>query len=121
MGTRKSNTKRLQFLEIGIADMGNYIIKDPIMHKRWTRSKNLVDPHPRKNDGHISRKKLDELVADCEHRMLFEKLYPGYVVAEVIPTYCDWDSCYHMEIRMFREDSDYILYGGRKNRKRRSA
>lgn len=120
-GLGRANTKRLQFLEIGIADMGNYIIKDPIMHKRWTRSKNLVDPHPRKNDGHISRKKLDELVADCEHRMLFEKLYPGYVVAEVIPTYCDWDSCYHMEIRMFREDSDYILYGGRKNRKRRSA
>lgn len=120
-GLGRANTKRLQFLEIGIADMGKYIIKDPIMHKRWTRSKNLVDPQPRRNDSHISRKKLDELVADCEHRQLFEQLYPGYVVAEVIPAYCDWDSCYHMEIRMFREDSGYIFYGGRKNRKRRSA
>lgn len=119
-GLGRANTKRLQFLEIGIADMGKYIIKDPIMHKRWTRSKNLVDPQPRRNDSHISRKKLDELVADCEHRQLFEQLYPGYVVAEVIPTYCEWDSCYHMEIRMFRGDSDYILYGGRKNRKRRA-
>lgn len=119
-GLGRANTKRLQFLEIGIADMGKYIIKDPIMHKRWTRSKNLVDPQPRRNDSHISRKKLDELVADCEHRQLFEQLYPGYVVAEVIPTYCEWDSCYHMEIRMFRSDSDYILYGGRKSRKRRA-
>lgn len=118
-GKGRANTKRLQFLEIGIADMGNYIIKDPIMSKRWTRSKNLIDPEPQHRDGRISRRKLDELASDCENRKLFEELYEGYAVAEVIPIYCEWDSCWHMEIRMFREDSNYIIRGGRKNRKKK--
>lgn len=91
-GLGRANADRLQFSENGLAGLGHYIVKNPIFSKRWNASRNLVDPEPRTNDSRIrSRRKAAELARDPEDRAPWEKLYPDYHLAEVVPFHNDSD------------------------------
>ncbi len=118
--TSFSHAKHLKFTRTGLAGIAFYTCKDPsLAYRSYNCSKNLRRPEPKKRDGRISGKKLQELRADCCNAEEFEKLYPGYEFVDADPLWdlygidengeADKIAVPHITIRMFRRDSKYIL------------
>lgn len=81
-GLGYANSRRLQFTESGLAGLGHYIVKSPLYARAWNASKNLIDPEPKTRDGRISGKRAEELARDTTNNAEYEKLYPGYFLAD---------------------------------------
>ncbi len=113
-----ANTRRLQFSETGLAGLANYIVKDSIFRKTYTASRNLIDPEPRTRDGRISAKKAQQLASMPGNSEAFEKLYPGYILAEANTFLNDVNKGYYIYARFYRADGKFIK-PRRKRRKRR--
>lgn len=75
----RANADRLQADEFGYEALARYITKDPKGNKRWTQSKNLLQPVIKVNDSKFSRRKIEKLASFTDDRETFEKLYPGYI------------------------------------------
>lgn len=111
-GLGYANARRLQFTKTGIAGLAHYITKNPIGKKRWSASRNLIDPPPQTNDGRIrSRRRAVELARDTEDQEPWEKLYPGYGLAEVIPFHNDENGGVYLFARLYRKDGKFIAPG----------
>lgn len=111
-----ANTRRLQFTENGIAGLARYIVKDPIFSKAWNASKNLIDPEPRTRDGRISGKTAKELAADTTNNAEYEKLYPGYFLADAGGFHNEVNGGHYIVARFYRRDGVFI----KPKRKRRA-
>ena len=117
-GFGHANTKRLQFNEKGVSDLGHYIVKSPIFRKRWNASKNLIDPEPKTNDNRIrSRRKAAELAQDRTDREPWEKLYPDYILAEVTPFHNDLTGGIYLFARLYRKDGQFMKPRRKRGRK----
>lgn len=81
------NADRLQPNENGIEALCKYITKDPQGKKRWSSSRNLERPYSRNNDHKYSKKKIERLAKDPEHRAFFEKEYDQYEITSIEPIY----------------------------------
>lgn len=81
-GLGYANSRRLQFTESGLAGLGHYIVKSPLYARAWNASKNLIDPEPKTRDGRISGKRAEELARDTTNNAEYERLYPGYFLAD---------------------------------------
>ena len=61
-GRGRANCLRLQFdRDSGITGLSMYITKDRAMYKRWSGSRNLIQPEPMQRDGALALDDLDEL------------------------------------------------------------
>lgn len=81
-GLGYANSRRLQFTESGLAGLGHYIVKSQLYARAWNASKNLIDPEPKTRDGRISGKRAEELARDTTNNAEYERLYPGYFLAD---------------------------------------
>lgn len=88
-GNGYANTKRLQFDADGLTALAKYITKDRVTYKRWSGSRNLVQPVPQVKDGAVTMGDMEEMRDAIESRnahAYFEKQYPGFELTEAICT-----------------------------------
>ena len=107
-GLGYANSRRLQFTENGLAGLAHYITKSPVGSKAWNASKNLVDPEPKTRDGHISARQARELARDTTDNREFEKLYPGYFLADAGAFHNDVNGGVYLAARYYRQDGQFI-------------
>ena len=80
-GKGYANSKRLQLEDEGAAPLAKYVTKDRWTYRRWTGSRNLVQPEPVQLDGAITQDELEEAAEAVEEgrgEAWLEKRYPGY-------------------------------------------
>lgn len=74
----RANADRLKPDEYGLEGLVRYITKDPQGNKRWSASKNLIQPEIRVRDAKFTKREVDKLASNPEDREKIEKLYEGY-------------------------------------------
>lgn len=119
-GLGYANSRRLQFAETGLAGLAHYIVKSPVGSKAWNASKNLIDPEPKTRDGYISTRRARELLADTTDRAEYERLYPGYALADAGAFFNDINGGCYINARYYRIDGVFIK-SKRKRRKKSEA
>ena len=117
--------KPLQFDKTGCAGIAHYFCKQQLKNvseggnkstaKRWVASHNCVKPEPKSNDYRISKRSMNEIVADCEDCAAWERLYPEYKFADCKPYFNDISGLWYVSLMMYRKDyKPDIGAGGRK-------
>lgn len=77
--------------------------------RRYTCSRNIIRPEPEEKDGRISAARVEEIATvDSASRAVFEKLYPGYCLADCKPYYNEENGGYYLEIKMYKKDSSFL-------------
>ena len=95
----------LQFNDTGIVDLAKYMVKDPILGKRWLASRNIQPPKEIIRDGRISAKKIREFaISAADNRDDLEKLYKGYRLSEITPYYNDVNGGFYVSIFMRKDE-----------------
>lgn len=103
-GKGYTTAKPLQFDEYGIVGIAKYLIKEPILGKRWCASRNLEQPKTSTRDGRISKRKVVELHnSGNDNRAELERLYEGYALADCHPFYNDVNGGYYVTVRMYKK------------------
>ncbi len=102
-GRGYTTAKPLQFNDAGITGIAVYLIKEPILGKRWCASRNLEQPKTAERDGRIPQYKVKEFHnSGYENKAEIEKLYEGYTLSEVEPYYNDINGGYYLTVRMYK-------------------
>ena len=107
-GLGYANSRRLQFTENGLAGLAHYITKSTVGSKAWNASKNLVDPEPKTRDGKISAAQARELARDTTNNREYERLYPGYFLADAGAFHNDVNGGVYLAARYYRQDGQFI-------------
>lgn len=82
------NANRIQEDEnTGLTALAKYLSKDPKGKKRWTCSKNLINPTSRTNDYKYTRKKVIRLAMSQFDISYWERQYPGWTIKDKISGY----------------------------------
>lgn len=115
-GLGYANSRRLQFTESGLAGLGHYIVKSPLYARAWNASKNLIDPEPKTRDGRISGKRAEELARDTTNNAEYERLYPGYFLADAGAWHNDVNGGKYIVARFYRRDGVFIKPKRRKRK-----
>ncbi|MCL2080248.1 MAG: hypothetical protein FWH17_10520 [Oscillospiraceae bacterium] len=102
------NARRLQFNENGLDGLSRYVTKSPVFTRRWSGSRNLIDPPPKTNDYRIKSRKRAAELASGDTRELWERLHPGYSLSEVIPFHNEESGGVYLFARLHRKDGKYI-------------
>ena len=103
-GKGYTTAKPLQFDQYGIVGIAKYLVKEPILGKRWCASRNLKKPKPAQRDGRISKRKVAALCENADdNREQLEKLYDGYALADFHPYYNDVNGGYYVTVRMYKK------------------
>lgn len=77
--------------------------------RRYSCSKNIVRPEAEERDGRLSAQRVEDMATvDSYSRAVFEKLYPGYCFCSCVPYYNQENGGYYLEIRMYREDAEFL-------------
>lgn len=88
--------------------------------RRYTCSRNIVRPETEEKDGRIPAARVEEMATvDSASRAVFEKLYPGYCLADCKPYYNEENGGYYLEIKMYRKDASFLQTRKKFNRYRR--
>lgn len=78
-----ANADRLQAnANSGFAAISKYLVKQESNKRRWTSSQNLDRPETRTNDHKYSRRKLLSLVNHNAPFDYWERIYPGWYIAD---------------------------------------
>jgi hypothetical protein len=85
-GHGRLTADHLKFDENGLCGLTTYYLKNRISYRRWTGTRNLVDPVEKIRDTYISPKKAREIDENPGDVAAVEALYPGWRVGEIIPT-----------------------------------
>lgn len=103
-GKGYTTAKPLQFNEHGIVGIAKYLVKDPILGKRWCASRNLKQPKESQRDGRISQRKVREFHdSGADNREEIERLFDGYALSDVEPIYNSFNGGYYLTVRMYRK------------------
>ena len=123
-----ANSRRLQYSENGLEGLARYVTKqfrekkeknETVFRKRWTASKNLVNPPPKDRDGRLSNKKVKEIATrEIPDGIEFEKLYPDYSFASCRPFHNDVNGGYYLCVRMYKNTSALDNRKRKQNRRR---
>lgn len=116
-GLGYANSRRLQFTESGLTGLGHYIVKNPLFSRAWNASKNLIDPEPVTRDRRISTRCADELARDTTNNAEYERLYPGYFLADAGAWHNDVNGGKYIVARFYRRDGVFIKPKKSKRRK----
>lgn len=114
-------TDMLQFNENGLADLVTYMMKQPrnaVNEKRYTRSRNLVEPEPRQRDGRLIKREVVELAKDTENVRAFEKLYEGYFFAGAQVVHNDINGGIYIYARYYRKEAAFCNQKKKSSRSR---
>lgn len=96
-----ANSKRLQPDEFGLEGIARYISKDPKGTKRWSASKNLLEPKVKDFDDKIKRRQVNKLAMNLsDAKALFEKICKGYLFNDVEVKFSDFVSGAYLYTRM---------------------
>lgn len=102
-GRGYTTAKPLQFNEHGIIGIAKYMVKEPILGKRWCASRNLEQPKESQRDGRITQRKVREFHdSGSDNREEIEQLYEGYSLADIQPLYNDVNGGYYLTVRMYK-------------------
>ena len=100
-GKGYTTAKPLQFDDSGITGIAKYLIKDPILGKRWCGSKNLERPKETQRDGRLSQRKVRQFHdSGTDNRDEIENFYQGYYLVEVQRMFNEVNDGYYLTIRM---------------------
>lgn len=78
-----ANSKRIQEdINTGILGLANYLARHTSYKRKWSCSQNLERPFERTNDHKYSRKRLIQYALDPYNIQRWEKIYPGWTVAD---------------------------------------
>ena len=117
-GLGTANCLRLQLDEDqGIAGLAAYITKERSMYKRWSGSRNLLQPEPVQRDGIMSPDDLTDLGEAAEAGLgynLMEQMYPGWRCVECIGVYNQYNRAWYVRARFARARGDRRLQRGDK-------
>lgn len=103
-GKGYTTAKPLQFDEFGIVGIAVYLIKNPILGKRWCASRNLTQPKESQRDGRLSQREVRDLaVTPNEAAKKIEKYYEGYKLTDMHPYYNEVNGGWYLCIRMRRK------------------
>ena len=77
--------------------------------RRFSCSRNIKRPVAEEHDGRISASRVEELATvDSGSRAAFEKMYPGYCLADCEPYYNTENGGYYLHVRMYRSDAKFL-------------
>lgn len=113
----------LVFDENGIANLVKYMMKqlrEFLGKKKYKRSRNMIDPPPKKRDNRFSKKSVIELAKDTENRTEYDKLYDGYHLASASASFNDVNGGVFLRMRYYKKEAAWCRQKG-SNRKRYSA
>lgn len=98
------NVDRLQPDEYGLEALARYLTKKKgiLDEKKWHCSKNLKKPTIRKNDYKYSHRKLETLAGQTDCPVVWQQLYPGYLLTEAVSTYSQ-EGGWHITVKMRRD------------------
>ena len=108
-----ANSRQLQFNENGIEGLAKYMArqfkketgKSPFK-KRWSASRNLINPKPRDRDGKLSQRCVREIAnQEVEAREAFEVLYDEYCYSECFCSFNEMNDGYYLRVKMYRKGS----------------
>lgn len=103
-GKGYTTAKPLQFDEFGITGIAVYLVKSPILGKRWSASRNLEQPKTSERDGRIPQYKIREFGnSGNDNRAELERLYEGYTLADCKPYYNEINGGYYITVRMYKK------------------
>lgn len=107
-----TTVKPLQFdIEHGCTALAEYLVKKPILRRRWNCSKNLQQPEVRMRTGRVSRRKAFEWLSQgMDARAEIEKRY-GLKLADIKPLFNDVNRGVYVTLNMYDPDP------GRKEKK----
>ena len=127
-------TDLLVFDENGIASLIRYMLKQVMPKvtdesdlseragkKRYTCSRNLVDPPAKQRDNRFSKRQVVELAKNIEDKSGFEKLYQGYFLSGAKTVMSDINGGVYIYARLYREDAAWCNKKKTLNRSRSSA
>lgn len=78
----RSNSKRIQYDEYGIAGRAIYMIRQGREERAWNSSTNLIKPEPIVSDKAVSRAEFDHITNAPDDRLFFEKKYKGWTFTD---------------------------------------
>lgn len=103
-GKGYTNAKPLQFDAYGIVGIAKYLVKEPVLSKRWCASRNLKQPKETQRDGKIPAYKVKELHnSRDDNREYLEKLYEGYVLVDCKPFFNEINGGYYVTVRLYKK------------------
>lgn len=76
----------LKFDEAGLCGLTTYFLKNRITYRRWTGTRNLIEPQEKIRDTYISPAMARKIDENPEDKQAVEELYPGWCVGEIVPT-----------------------------------
>ena len=122
-------TDLLVFDGNGIASLIRYMIKQVMPKgmsesnlsefegkKRYSCSRNLVDPPAKQRDNRFSKRQVTDLAKNIEDKPIFEKLYAGYFISEVKKVYSEINGGVYLYIRLYKEDAAWCNKKKKTNR-----
>ena len=106
-GRGYANSKRLQFSDEGVSGLTHYITKGDASYKRWSGSRNLIQPEAATSDGKLTMDETEELAEAVEDGLAydwFEERYPEFelVSCECIRNSMNRGAYIHFEMRRRR-------------------
>lgn len=120
-GRGYTTAKPLRFDEYGIVGIAKYLIKEPILGKRWCASRNLEHPKESQRDGRVSQRKARNFHdSGTDNREELERLYDGYALVDVQPLFNEVNSGYYLTIRMQKKPKPKGKRGRKDGSKRNS-
>jgi len=103
-GKGYTTAKPLQFDESGIVGIAKYLVKEPILGKRWCASRNLEQPKVSERDGKIPQYKVKEFYnSGYDNKEELERLYEGFSLTDVQPYYNEINGGYYLTVRMYKK------------------
>ena len=103
----RAHVDPLRLKDDGAAGLTRYFCKQKSGGRWWSHSRNMKIVKPTVSDRRMSRRRLARVAADVKAngREIFEKLYPGYKLAEEpIVRYSDFVAGAYIYARMRRRD-----------------
>lgn len=105
-GKGRANAVALQPDENGLEALVKYMVKKPLLYRRWSSSKNLKKPKETQNDSKYSRRTVKKMIENYEmfgDKSQFEKLYPDYTCTECRVYHNNINQGYYVFLRMFKK------------------
>lgn len=110
-GKGYANSKRLRFTESGVKGLTVYMLKGDETYRRWTPSKNLVDPAPLSRDYKIGKKDVEQLMELDTVVASAEKLYEGWEFVEGDTERNNVNAGVYVKLLMRRKDPEISKQG----------
>ena len=102
-----TNCKRLQPNEFGLEALAKYMAKNPQGKKRWSQSKNLIDPEKlaKIKDGKYTKSDMHKIATiRVNEPAYFERKYKGYQFLKCEPVWNEFNSNWYITITMRKKE-----------------